>query len=241
MVVCDMSMMGVVSLGHGRSSSCQSEFTRVVLWGVSLRSFETATSIASASLLFRNGVRPRCVVSDSRLISPHFSITNLRSSGVQSRGRLNLSMTSGYGTFLLRVNGAPFRSPPASNVKMLVVLHSCGFILYLFHYKYGAIFLSSPDPASTLAPNTRYRLSHILCRSYDADDYLMTLYLIPQLAVSSRSDPKTIGLCQQGTGGTVYVDPPPCPRQVPIEPFHLSETHEGCQRVHQRGILPFSV
>lgn len=105
-------------------------------------------------------------------------------------------------------------------------------------------FLLSPDPATTLAPNTRYRLSLILCRSYDADD-LMTLYLIPQLAVSSRSGPKTIALNQQGIGGAVHVDPPPCPRQVPIEPFHVmvhvSETHEGCQRVHQRGILPFAV
>ena len=34
-------------------------------------------SIASALLLFRNGVRPRCVVPDSRLISPHFLITKL--------------------------------------------------------------------------------------------------------------------------------------------------------------------
>ena len=73
----------------------------------------------------------------------------------------------------------------------------------------------------------------------------MTLYLIPQLAVSSRSGPKAIALNQQGIGGAVHVDPPPCPRQVPIEPFHVmvhvSETHEGCQRVHQRGILPFAV
>ena len=106
-------------------------------------------------------------------------------------------------------------------------------------------FLLSPDPASTLAPNTRYRLSLILCRSYDADDYSMTLYLIPQLAVSSRSGPKSIALSQQGIGGTVHVDPPPCLRQVPIEQFHVtvhvSETHEECQRVHQRGILPFAV
>ena len=106
--------------------------------------------------------------------------------------------------------------------------------------------LLSMDPATTLAPNTRYRLSLILCRSYDADDYLMSLYLIPQLVVSSRSGPRAIALSQQGIGGgVVHVDPPPCRRQVPIEPFHVtvhvSETRDGCQRVHQRGILPFAV
>ena len=47
------------------------------------------------------------------------------------------------------------------------------FILNLFHYKYGTIFLLPPDPASTWR-----RTPVIDCRTsmpfYDADDHLMT-------------------------------------------------------------------
>jgi hypothetical protein len=66
------------------------------------------------------------------------------------------------------------------------------FILNLFHYEYSSILLLPPDPASTLAPNTRYRLSHIHAILMTPMTTLMTLYLIPQPTMSSRSGTKTI-------------------------------------------------